>query len=745
MSNTTKVPAPWMRLLTLARRQPEVLLGLGLIGVLLVILVPLPSTVVDPLLIFNVTISLLILMTSAAVLKPLEFSVFPSLLLIVTFFRLGLNIATTRLILGNAVAGPQAAGKVVATFGSFVGGDNLVVGLVVFTVIVVVQFVVITRGATRVSEVAARFQLDAMPGKQLSIDNDLAAGAIDQETGRKRRLEVAHEADFYGTMDGASKFVRGDAVAGLLIILVNLVGGALLGVFRYGMGLGEALSVFGRLTIGDGLVSQVPALMVSISAALLVTRSNASERLGHDLGRQLFSNERVLFIAAFFLLALTPTGLPIPALLLTSAACVTGGLVLRRSNQAAESVDEPLQVEARMLPELPEPPEEKTREGVDARALLEVEVLELEVGYRLVSLLSDGSSGGLLSRLASMRRRAALEIGLVVPSIKVGDSTRLRGTEYSLRLRGNPLGTWKLVPNGFLAVGESFEGKEDHSLRFLRGETGGRSGVDLEDPLVLGALQGRWIPRDEAREAVDVGCEILGPGEGLALHIESLVKAHAAEVLSREEVSNRVETLRERAPGLVEDLIPRVVSLGDLHRTLQDLLREGVSIRDLESILEALSEAAGQSTGSQSSGPEARLAAVRTSLGRSICSSVTSSDGRLYTLLLDPALDEFIQGSLTSLGREKVLALDPQTVDLISESTAESLHALTSRGRRPVIVCAPVIRRQFWKLVRKRVPEVVVLSYEEILEEFAVEVQGSVSLDRLGQTPAARQEIGSEG
>ncbi len=719
----------WTRI----RKQPELLLALGLIGILLVILVPLPGAVVDPLLIFNITVSLLVLMTAAGVLRPLEFSVFPSLLLVTTFFRLALNIATTRLILGNAAAGSNAAGKVVETFGTFVGGDNLVIGLVVFTVIVVVQFVVITRGSTRVSEVAARFQLDAMPGKQLAIDNDLSSGQIDQLSARERREEVSQEADFYGAMDGASKFVRGDAVAGIVIMFVNLVGGACVGVFRHDMGLVQSLDVFGRLTIGDGLVSQVPALMVSVAAALLVTRSTANKRLGSDIGRQLFSNDRILFVAAVFLLIMTPTGLPIPALVLTSAACVACGWILRRERleAAVDDGDEASGREAATAEEV------DSRPAVDARALLRVECLELEIGYRLVSLVSEHGGGDLLVQLAEVRRRLALELGLVVPSIRVADSRALQAREYSLKLRGNRLGVWRSAPGGFLALAPACADPKSAAVRYVRVDderTAKRAEVNV------GGRCGRWIAEDEADGALAVGLELLRPGAGIAAHLDALLRTHAAEILSREEASRMVADLRDRAPGLVDDIVPSSVTLSDLHRTLQELLRESVSVRDLEPILETLAECS-----ARGADQDAALQSVRSSLSRSICASCAADDGRLHAALLDPALEEFLQGSLEKTFGGPVLALDPRTVDSIGDRTAEVLRGSGHEGRRPTVLCAPAVRAPFWKLVRKRVPDVAVLSYEEVLEEVPVEVRGSVSLDRLSDTSSVRQEVVSEG
>jgi len=703
----------WQR----ATSQPDLLLGFGLIAILLVILVPLPTFLVDPLLIFNITVSLLVLLSAACVRRPLDFSVFPSLLLVITFFRLSLNVATTRLILGNAAEGPHAAGRVVATFGSFVGGDNLVIGLVVFSVIVVVQFLVITRGATRVSEVAARFQLDAMPGKQLSVDGDLSAGLIDPETARHRRQLVAREADFYGAMDGSSKFVRGDALAGILVMFVNLIGGVGVGVFYHGMGLGEALGVFGRLTIGDGLVSQVPALMVSISAALLVTRSTASEHLGRDFGRQVFSNDRVLFTVAGFLWLLLPTGLPIPAILITSGACAMSGVILRRERIERE----------RPVPVLDPTGDTASsrRPSVDARSLLRVETLEIELGYRLVKLLDVERGGDLLERLASVRRRLAIELGLVVPAVRVADTRRVQAGEYCIKLRGSLLGSWKAAPDGFLAIlrdADAFVGDEAPPFPFL-------STVDFEDSV------GLWIDEDSVVRARETGAKVLAPARAIASHLEFVVREHAAELLSREEVSRMLGDIAKRSPALVDDLVPAQVKVGALQRVLQDLLSEGVSIRDLESILECVGDCTTRGV------PLDRvLEEVRFSLARAITSARLGQDGKLHVVLLDPALEEFLLRTIEKTEDGEVLVLDPRDANLVCRRAEKEILALREEGCPPAVLCARGIRRHLWKLMGGRATKVSVFSYEEVFEDVAFEVHATITLDTSSLSSFSTQE-----
>jgi flagellar biosynthesis protein FlhA len=700
------------------KSQPDLLLGIGLIGILLVILVPLPPVLVDPLLILNVTVSLLVLLSAAYVHRPLEFSVFPSLLLVITFFRLSLNIATTRLILGNAAAGPGAAGQVVATFGSFVGGDNLVIGLVVFTVIVVVQFLVITRGATRVSEVVARFQLDAMPGKQLSIDGDLSAGLIDQNTARERRLDVSREADFYGAMDGASKFVRGDAVAGILIMFVNLVGGVFVGVVYHGFGFGEALTVFGGLTMGDGLVSQVPALMVSISAALLVTRSAGSQQLGRDLGLQIFSNDRILFTAAVFLWLLVPTGMPVPAVLITSGACLACGTILRRERLARER-------ETVVATPAPEPRSSRRRPVVDARSLLRVETLEIDMGYSLVPLLDVERDGDLLEQLAAVRQKLAIELGLIVPPVKVADSREVRPAEYRLKLRGSRLGTWCAAPDGYLAIvadGEAFVSDDEPPFPF-------RSTVDFE------ASTGLWIDDDSVVEARDRGAQILPPTRAIAAHLEYVVREHAAELLSREETSRMLVDLAEHSPALVRDLVPSQVKVGEFQRVLQDLLAEGVSIRDLETVLECVGDCFARKVE-----PDRVLEEVRFVLARAMTTSLLGSDGKLHVVLLDPALEEKLVHSVESTDDGEMLVVDPQTATLICRCTEREINALREDGCPPAILCARGIRRHLWKLLGGRATKVSVFSYEEVFEDIAFEVHATVTIESPALSSVTTQE-----
>lgn len=699
------------------RSQPEVFFGVILISILLVLLVPLPPGLVDTLLIFNITISLVVLMRASAVNKPLDFSVFPSLLLVITFFRLSLNIATTRLILGNAADGPLAAGKVVQTFGGFVGGENLVVGFVIFTVIVLVQFVVITRGATRVSEVAARFQLDAMPGKQLSIDGDLQAGLIDQEEASLRRQEVADEADFYGSMDGASKFVRGDAVAGVVIMAVNILGGIAIGIFYHDYGFARALEVFGRLTIGDGLVSQVPALMVSIAAALLVTRSAASEHLGRDLGRQIFSNDWILFITAIFLWFLLPTGLPVPMLLITSVACIFCGFVLRRERLEKENKERfARQSEESNQARVP---------VVDVKKLMKVETLELQIGYRLVALQDIERGGDLLDRLAKMRQRLALDLGLPVPSVKVADSNEIGSREYCFKLRGSRLGAWEIVPGGSLALQKDEERlASSGNLPFEF-----KSSIDLVD----GA--GFWISDGMTEKAHEAGCQLISPARAIVLHLEDCIRGYASELLTHERVSQILEDLKEKSPSLVEEFVPDLVKARQLQKVLQDLLLEGVSIRDTETILESTG-----SSFSENLKYEKVLSEVRKSLSRALASSRLEHDGQLHAIILDPELENLVESRIIETVDGEMLSLEAMEREQIRAHTSEKLAELRASSHKPVVLCRTEIRRHLWKLLGARVPGLSVLAYEEVGEDIKVQVHGTVNIETVSLNSEALQE-----
>lgn len=683
----------------------ELALAAGIVAILFVILVPLPPAVMDALLIVNVTGSFVVLMTTAYVKRPVDFSVFPSLLLVVTFFRLALNVATTRLILGNAQdAGLGAAGGVVAAFASFVAGSNVVVGLVVFFILVVVQFVVITRGTTRISEVAARFTLDAMPGKQLSIDGDFAAGLISGTEVRRRRADLEHETDFFGAMDGASKFVRGEAVASLLITATNIIGGFFLGAFYHGMSIPTAADVFAKLTVGDGLVSQIPALMVSVGTALLITKNSGGDGLGGDVRRQILGNHRIFYVAAAFLLFLLPSG--IPKLWLLAGAVVSLGIGLSLRGETTEGDPATFRHEPAEVPL--KPVEESSHEKV--RNLLLLEPIELEIGYRLVGLVDEERGGDLMARLSRVRERVALDLGLVVPPVKVRDNTRLHPGEYCVRLRGNAVGHWRVYPSKVLVITE--------------GESLSLDGIPGADPAT--GSEGTWVVEAEAAVAARNGFVVRRVGEILTEHIEKLVRLHASEILTREEVSRLIADLRERAPALVDELIPGTLKIGDIHKVLQNLLREQVSIRNLELIIESLADC-----GERLRDPGELTEHVRVALARTICSRLATRDGVLHAVLLDPALEEFLQTSVENTEKGGGMAIEPEVAETLVESVEGTLRGLETLKLPPVLVCSGLIRTHLRSLIVRRLPAAAVLAYEEVADDFRLQVHGTVALQKV--------------
>jgi flagellar biosynthesis protein FlhA len=687
------------------RRRSDLAIAAGIVAVLAMILVPLPRPVIDALLIANLTGSLLILLGAARASRPLDLSVFPSVLLLATFLRLALNLATTRLILARAHAeGLEAAGGVVQAFAGFIAGDSLIVGFVLFAIIVLVQFVVITKGTTRITEVAARFTLDALPGKQLAIDGELAAGLIAEDDARRRRREIAEEADFYGAMDGASKFVRGEAIAGVLILFACMGGGFALGTLHYGLDAARAAEVFTRLTVGEGLVNQVPALMVSVAAALLMTKTSERSDLGKDLAVQVFADGRTFFIAAAFLVALLPAGLPGPPLIAGALLCAAAGIA-RRPRPAGE----PAVAESRK-PRSAAPPDSEEK----ARALLAVDPIALDVGYRLVGLIDGGD--GFLSRLDRLRERVALDLGLVLPPVKVRDDRRLRPAEYRILVRGSAAGRARLYPGQLLALGspEALEGLE---------------GAPAVDP--ASGAPGVWVDEARADQAAAAGCRLVAPAEALAAHVEAVARLRAAELLTREEVSRLIADLKQRAPALVEEVIPGTVKLGEVHKVLQDLLREGVSIRDLEGILEALANHEGGGEGGDLTG------SVRRAIAGTISSPLADRDGKIHALLLDPALEEFLLGALERADRASRFRIEPELADSIRSSIAEALRRLQAARRPPVIACSGLIRAPLRALIAAGAPAASVLAYEEFAEGFRLEPAGSVAVERMEVTRPA--------
>jgi flagellar biosynthesis protein FlhA len=679
-------------------RLTGLLLPVAIVGAICVFVVPLSPGVLDLLQAGNLTLAVLVLLTVLAIRTPQDFSAFPSLLLATTLSRLVLNVATTRLVLTRGgEAGLDAAGRVVRAFGEFVAGDQVVVGAILFAILVIIQFVVITRGATRISEVAARFMLDGLPGRQMAIDADLHAGAIDQQEAHRRRDAVYRQADFFGAMDGAGKFVRGDAIAGVLITFVNILGGLYLGVVQHGMALGEAVDVFTKLTIGDGLVTQVPAFLISLAAGLIVTRSSSETDLGRDVVGQLFGRPEVLGIASGFLALMSFTALPKVPLLTLSAALATGALVLAtRSRRDADVANETeLEAPGRTLESAGEPIED----------LLQVDPLEVETGYRLIAL-SDPARGDLLERIRGVRQRVAREMGLIVPQVRIHDEIGLGAHEYRIRIRGAVVGHGVAYAGRLLAVPPAE----------LLARPDGRDGVDpvTGQPAV-------WIHADGREVAEAAGCRILETAAVVAGHFGEVILDHADELLTHEQVRRLLDRTRATSPALVDEVVPGLLRAGEVRRVLQNLVRERVSIRDLEAVLEALAE-----QGSKTRDPDALTEHVRRALGRRLVQPYLGSDGRLRVVGLAQSLDARLA---VAAGREDArpdAALGQEVARDLVHEVAIAVGPLVEAGYPPVVICSAAARPALKDLSRADLPRLAVLSQREIPRDVPVEIYGTV-------------------
>jgi flagellar biosynthesis protein FlhA len=706
-------------------------LPVTIIGAILVFVVPIPPQLLDVLLSANLTVAVVVLLTTLSIRAPHEFSAFPTILLTTTLTRLVLNVATTRLVLtrGGEV-GLDAAGGVIRAFGEFVAGDQVLIGVILFSILVVIQFVVITRGATRISEVAARFMLDGLPGRQMAIDADLHAGLIDQHEAHRRREEVYRQADFFGAMDGAGKFVRGDAVAGVVILLVNIAGGLFLGVVNHGMGVGEAINVFTKLTIGDGLVSQVPAFLISLASGIIVTRSSASTDLNRDVLEQLFSRPGVLGAAAAFLGLMALTPLPKLPLLALGTCLGVGSAVLgsRRGDDAEERpqvatgpgavanpsrsrAEEARAAAASARAKAPAPgargdgePAEPGSERMED--LLHVDPLELEIGFRLIGLADPSRGGDLLARLKSVRQRVAREMGLIVPQVRIHDSIGLPPNEYRVKIRGTQVGQGIAYAGRLLAVPPAG----------LVTRPDGRDGVDpvTGQPAV-------WIHADGREVAELAGCRVLDAATVVAGHFGEIVADHADELLTREQVERLLERVRSTAPTLVGEVVPGLLRAGELQRVLQDLLRERVSIRDLETILETLASHAGRTKDIEQLTEQARR-----SLARQITESYRGPDGRLRVVTLAGELDDRLAAAGSQAEARPAEALGDDTARSIIQAAAAAVGTLIDNGYPPVILTSPAARAVLKDLTRADLPRLVVLSRREIPRDTPVEVLGSV-------------------
>jgi flagellar biosynthesis protein FlhA len=682
-------------------RTQDLILPLAMIASVLVILVPLPAPVMDLLLAANIAVSVIVLLTTIYVRTPLEFSIFPSLLLATTLARLVLNVATTRLILTRAGSdGLLAAGGVVKSFGQFVTGDNLVVGLVIFSIIVVIQFVVITKGATRISEVAARFALDGMPGRQMAIDADLSAGVIDSQEAQRRRGEVTQQADFFGAMDGASKFVRGDAVAGIIITLVNIVGGLVIGIVEQGMEIGQAADLFTRLTIGDGLVSQVPAFLISLAAGLLVTRSSSSVNLPGQFLHQLFSRPQALAVTAGFLGVLAFTDLPAIPLLGIGGGCTVLALVLSGRQKQADLAARQQNAAAEATPR-----DERVED------YLAIDPMEVEIGVGLIRLADPQRGGDLLDRIQRVRQTIAADMGLIMPKVRIRDNVRLERRGYRIKIADMSVAEGEIYPNLLLAVDS--------------GNTRGHvAGLATREPAL--GMPATWIEPLARHEAESLGYHVVEPASVFVTHLAEVVRAHADELLSRDATKHLIDELKKTSPAVVDELIPAQMKLAEVQHILQLLLREQVSIRQLGQILETLGEHA-----SRTGDPIVLAECVRRRLARAISTRYRDQHRRLHVITLDPILEEKITAAVESSGRGLDVRLSPQAIDAICRRIAAELEQGGLSGRTPVVLVSPQIRPALKQMTAAHLPRLVVLSYDDVTRDTQIESLATVGMLEL--------------
>jgi len=668
-------------------------------ALIFVILIPLPTGMLDFLLIINILLTTVVLMTVMYLRTPLEFSSFPSLLLAMTLLRLVLNTATTRLILSNGSEGTQAAGRVVEAFGIFVASNSLAVGVIIFAIITVIQFVVVTKGATRIAEVAARFTLDGMPGKQMAIDADLNAGIIDENEARRRREEIAREADFYGAMDGASKFVRGDAIAGIIITIVNILGGIYVGMVEGGLGLRESLNVYTKLTIGDGLASQIPAFVLSVGAGMLVTRSTGRTNMGEEVMAQLLAKPVALAMAAGFLTILTLTPLPTVPLVTMAIGCGLLAFFIRRTHvsQAARKVAEQRSRE-RSKPERIE-------------SHLTVDALELQIGLGLVRVVDKQRGGDLLDRITSLRKQIAIELGLVVPPVRIRDNATLEPNQYAVLLRGQEVARGELHVDQMLAI--------DSGLA-----TEPLNGLETKEPAF--GLKAWWIPGDERDRAERLNYTVVGPTGVLATHLTEIIKRHAADLLTRAETNKLLDHLKQRNAALVEEVIPNLLKAGEVQAVLQNLLRERVPIRDLESILETLGDWA-----AKTKDIEILTEYARNALARTICSQYKDEADVIHCVTFDPATEDYIQGNIQRLEHGSSLAIPPDRQSELAQKTRQQIGQVVG-GTNVVVLCSPQVRLWIRRLIEPLLPQTGVLGLNEIVRGIEVQAHGVVSLDAIG-------------
>ena len=678
----------------LIQRYSDVLIAVAIVMIVIMMIIPLPTILLDILICLNITIALLVVMSAIYNVEALDLSVFPSLLLITTLFRLALNISSTRLILLDGFAG-----EVITAFGNFVVGGNAVVGFIVFVILVVVNFIVITKGSERVAEVSARFTLDAMPGKQMAIDADLNQGAITDAEAKRRREKVQRESDFFGAMDGASKFVKGDAIAAIVIMIINIGGGFVIGMLQRGMDASQALQTYTLLTVGEGLVAQIPALLISTATGIIVTRSAAEGNLGNDLVKQLFNNARIFMILSGVLLFLAAMpGLPGVPFFVLAALCGFIAWNLYRGQAVQQEVQ---QVEQKAKAKK----EATTPENIVS--LLQVDPMELEIGYSLIPLVDTGQGGDLLDRIVMIRRQCALELGLVVPTIRIRDNIQIKPNAYIIKLKGIEIARGELMLDHYLAMNSGTVFEEV-------------PGIETVEPAF--GLPALWISENEREQAELNGYTVVDAVSVLATHLTEVIKQHADEILGRQETQNLLDNLRKTNGALVDEVVPNLLTIGEVQKVLASLLHERISIRDMGTILEVLAD-----YGTATKDTEILTEYVRHAMARHITQQ-NVQNGMLPCITLDPALENKVAGSVQRTDHGSYVSLDPDSMQRLLAALQEELKKLTDQGYQPIVLTSPTVRPYFRDLVERSVPGIIILSHAEIEQNVEIQILGVVRI-----------------
>ena len=679
-----------------AAKQTDIAMAMALIGMVAMLILPLPESLLDLGLVLNLTGAVLILLTALYTTEPLQFSVFPALLLVTTLFRLALEVSAMKLIIGTG-----SAGQVITTFGHVVIGGNYVVGIIVFLLLVVVQFVVITSGAGRVAEVAARFTLDAMPGKQMAIDADLNAGVINQEQARHRRKVVGQEADFFGAMDGANKFVRGDAIAAIVIIVLNIIGGFAMGLSK-GEDVLQVLQKYTLLTVGEGLVAQIPALLISTAAGLMVTRAASDQAMGGDIARQIFASPRPLFIAAGLICLFIPFGFPVPQTIFVAGLLGGIGFILVRNEKQVLATEFATATAVAAKPAPMAAPE-------SVLPLMHVDVLELNFGYGLLQLVDQAAGGDLLDRITVIRQKTALELGLVIPTVRIRDDLQLKANDYAIKLKGATVASGTVQPNSIMLIdpGNVIDPITD--------------GIPAKEPAF--GVPAQWVSRNHRDRAEMAGYTVVDPSSVITTHLAEVIKGHAAEIITRQDTSALIDHVKQANSAVIEELIPALMSVGEVQKVLQHLLRERISIRDLVTILETLADNAGRTKDVDTLGEW-----VRSALARSICRQyVDDASGALQTLTVDPALEQQLLESITP-GLPN-MALEPSVSRQLIQNLNAQIERMIALGyQQPVLLCMSPLRLPLRRLTERALPNLVILSYNEIVPNTEVRAVGAVTV-----------------